>query len=79
MVIMTLCVRWKNPVKLAITLDLEDAKRTHDVGSNTGDNYIRVEIPFNSLMTKSFEGSDMEELIQRIFAHIKKDGKPLNA
>ena len=37
----------------------------------TGDNYIRVEMPFNSLMTKFFEGSDINHLIQRMLAHIK--------
>ena len=28
-------------------------------------------MPFNRLMTKSFECSNMEELIQRMFAHVK--------
>ena len=29
-----------------------------------------VEILFNSLITEFFEGSNMEELIQRMFAHV---------
>ena len=68
MVIIKLCARWKNPIKLAITLDPKDAKGTHNVGSNIGDNCIRAEVSFNSLITESFEGSDMENLIQNIFA-----------
>ena len=40
-----------------------------DDGSS--DNYIRVEMPFNSLMTEFFEGSDINNLIQRMLAHIK--------
>ena len=43
--IITLWVRWKKPVKLAITLDPED------VEGNTGDIYIRVEMSFNNLIT----------------------------
>ena len=37
----------------------------------TGDNYIRVEMPFNSLRTEFFEGSDISHLIQRMLAHIE--------
>ena len=37
----------------------------------TGDNYIKVEMTFNSLMTEFFEGSDINNLIQRMLAHIK--------
>ena len=36
-----------------------------------GDNYIRVEMQFNSLMTEFFEGSDINDLIQRMLAYIK--------
>ena len=35
------------------------------------DNYTREEMPFNSLMTEFFNGSDIHELIQRMLAHIK--------
>ena len=38
---------------------------------NTGDSYIRVELPFNSLMAKFFDGRDINELIQGILAHTK--------
>ena len=69
--IMTLWVRWKKPVKLAIMLDPEDVKGAQDIGGNTGDNYIKLEMAFNCLMTEFFEGSNTDELIQRIFAHIK--------
>ena len=48
---MTLWVRWKKPVKLAITLDPEDVKNAQDVDGSTGYNYIRVEMPFNSLVS----------------------------
>ena len=37
----------------------------------TGDNYIRVEMPFNSLMTEFFQGSDNNDLIQRMLAYIR--------
>ena len=47
---MTLWVRWKKPVKLAIMLDTED-EGAQDIKGNTSYNYTRVEIPFNSLMT----------------------------
>ena len=50
-IIMTLWVRWKKPVKLATTLDPEDVKNAQDVDGSTGDNYIRVEMPFNSLVS----------------------------
>ena len=46
-------------------------KNAQDVHGITGDNYIRVEMPFNSLMTEFFESSDINNLIQRMLAHIK--------
>ena len=70
-IIMTLWVRWKKPVKSTITLDTEDLEGAQDIGGNTGDNYISVEMPFNSLMAEIFEGSYIDGLIQRMFAHIK--------
>ena len=54
-----------------IELDPEDAKNAQELDGITGDNYIRVEMPFNSLMTEFFEGSDINDLIQCILAHIK--------
>ena len=44
---------------------------THENEGDPDDNYIRVEMPFNTLMTELFEGSDTNDLIQRILAHIK--------
>ena len=67
----TLWVRWKKPVKLPITLDPKDVEGAQDIGDNTGDNYIKVKMPFNNLMIKIFEVSDIDGLIQRMFAHIK--------
>ena len=39
-VIMTLWVRWKKPVKSAITLSPEDVEDAKDVEGNNNDNYI---------------------------------------
>ena len=50
---------------------LEDTKATQDIDGITGDKYIRVEMPFNSLMTEFFEGGHIKDLIQRMLAHIK--------
>ena len=54
-----------------IELGPEDAKNAQDVDGSTSDNYTKVEMPFNSLMTEFFEGSDINDLIQRMFAHVK--------
>ena len=70
-IIMTLQVIWKKPVKLAIMLDPEDLEGVPDIEGSTDDNYTRVEISFNSPMTEFFEGSDINDLIQRMLAHIK--------
>ena len=69
---MTLRVVWKKPMEPLIELDpenLEDAQKLD--AAKTGDNYIRVKMPFNSLMTEFFEGSDTNDLIQRMLPHIK--------
>ena len=39
--------------------------------ARTDDNYIRVEMLLNSLMTEFFEGSGTNDLIQCMLAHIK--------
>ena len=70
-IIMTLLVRWKKRIMPLIELDPEDAQNAQDLDDNIGDNYIRVEMPFNSLMTEFFEGSDINDLIQRMLAYIK--------
>ena len=65
-IIMTL---WVRPL---IKLDLEDTKNARDLDDGiTADNCIRVEMPFNSLMTEFFQGSDINDLIQRMLAYIK--------
>ena len=70
-IILTLYVRWKKlKEKPLIELDPED-KNAQKLDDGTDDNYIRVEMPFNSLMTEFFEGSDINHLIQRMLAHIK--------
>ena len=70
-IIKTLWVRWKKPVKLAITLDAEDVEGVQDIGGITGDNCTSVEMPFSSLMLEFFEDSNATELIQCMFEHIK--------
>ena len=71
-IIMTLWVRWKKRIMPLIELGPQDAKNFQDLDDGTtGDNYMRVEMPFNSLMTEFFEASDINDLIQRMLAYIK--------
>ena len=72
-IIMTLWVRWKKPIMPLIKLDPEDAENAQDLDRSTGDNYTTVEVPFNSLMTELFEGSDINDLIQSMLVHIKTE------
>ena len=59
-IIMTLYVRWKKPIERPfIEPDPEDAKNAQELDDATGDSYIRVDMPFNSLMTEFFECSDI--------------------
>ena len=60
---------------LLIKLYPEDPKNTLDVDDSTSDNYIRHEMPFNRLMTDFFQGSDINDLIQHMLAHIKTQVK----
>ena len=70
-IIMTLWVRWKKPIMPLIELDPEDAKNAQEFDDGiTGDNYIRMDMPFSSRMTEFFEGSDINDLIQRMLAYI---------
>ena len=55
-IIMTLYVRWK---------------KLKELDDGTGDKYIRIEMPFNSLMTDFFQCSDISKLIKRMLGHIK--------
>ena len=68
-VIMTLWVRWKKPVESLIKLHPEDAENAQGISGSTGDNSTMMEMPFNILMTEFFQGSDINELIQRMTAH----------
>ena len=52
-IIMTVWVRWKKPIMLLIELDPEKAKNDQDLDGITGDNCIKVDMPFNSLMTEA--------------------------
>ena len=55
-----------------IELDPDDAKNAQDLDDRiAGDNNIRLEMPFNSLMTKFFEGSDINDLIECMLAYIR--------
>ena len=56
-VIVTLWVKWKKFLNLAITVDPEDLEIAEGARANTGDNYTRLEIPFNSLMTVFGKGA----------------------
>ena len=56
---------------MAFTLNPENVKGAQDIGSNSDNDYVSVEIPFNSLIIDFFEGSNTDELIQRMFPHIK--------
>ena len=69
--IIILRVRWKKPIESFIELDTEDAKNAQELDDGTGDNYIKVEMTFNSLMPEFFEGCDINNLIQPILPHIK--------
>ena len=71
-IIMTLWVIWKKPITPLIELDPEELEDVQELDDGIADYYIRVEIPFNSLMTEFFEGSDNNDLIERMLAYIKK-------
>ena len=55
-IIMTLYVRWK---------------KFKELDDGSGDKYIRIKMPFSSLMMELFEISDITKLIKRMLAHIK--------
>ena len=72
-IIMTIWVIWKKPIKLLVKLDPEDVKNDEELDdSNVNDIcYEKTEMPFNSLMTEFFDASDINDLIERMLAHIK--------
>ena len=53
-IIMTLRVRCKKPIMPLIELGPEDEKNSQEVDGSASDNYTRMEVPFNSLMTEFF-------------------------
>ena len=70
--IMTLWVRLKKRIMPLIELGSQDAKNPQGLDDGaTGDNYKRVEMPFNSLMTEFFEASDINDLIHCMLVYIK--------
>ena len=79
-IIMTLWVTWKKPMERPlIDLGPKDLEEYQGIAlyldDDTSDNYIRVEMPFNGLMTEFFEGSDINNLVERMLAHIKTQTK----
>ena len=71
-IIMTVWIIWKKPIITLIELDPENAKNAQELDDAiTKDNYIRVELPFNSLMTQFFQGSDSNDLTESMLAYIK--------
>ena len=70
-IIITLWIVWKKPIKLLIDLGPENLEDVQVLNDGIVDNYIRIEMPFNSLMTEFFQGSNISDLIQRMLAHIK--------
>ena len=69
-IIMNLWVRCiMKRIRPLIELGSEDAKSIQDLDDGiTGNNYIRVEMPFNSLITEFFEGSGINDLIELMLA-----------
>ena len=71
-IIMTLWVIWKKLIKLLIKLP-EDAKNAQDLDDGAASDiyYGKTEMPLNSVMTVFFDASDINDLIERMFAYIK--------
>ena len=65
--------------KNALKSDVGNQKQTedktdltmHENEADSGDSYIRVGMPFNSLMTEFFEASDINDLIHCMLVYIK--------
>lgn len=49
---------------------------TKDIGNNTSNSHIRVEMPFYSFMIGFFEGKNIAQLMQCLFTHSKTSRKP---
>ena len=68
---LSMWVEWKKKIVRVIPLDEEDLKEKKNVPDSEGDTYIRIEKVFNSKMMEIFQGSDVDELLIKMFAHIK--------
>ena len=68
---LSMWIQWKKKIVRVIPLDEEELKETKDVPDSEGDAYIRIEKVFNSKMMEIFQGSDVDELLMEMFAHIK--------
>ena len=71
-IIITLWVIWKKTIMPLIELGPKDAKNAQDLDDGTaGDNYIRIEMPFNTLMTEFFDASNINGLMQCMVPYFK--------
>ena len=65
-------VQWKKPVEgLTFELSEEEMRGAQDLSSAKADQFIRIDKVFNSKMTEIFEGSDLDEILEVMFASIK--------
>ena len=60
---------------LAVVKEEEKANTDLTTHENEEDGYTRMEMPLNSPMLVSFEGSDINDLIERMLAHIKSQAE----
>lgn len=51
-------------------LDPKDFQDAQNIGGNTANKYIKIEILFNSLITEFSERNKIEELMQCLFVYI---------
>ena len=73
---MHLWVLWKKRERLMIQLDENDMEDWSEEEKQTwlesdGTHETKVEKVFNSAMTEIFQGSDVEEILKSMFAHVK--------
>ena len=69
---LSMWVKWKKQEEIAIQLDPEEMQKLGiSEGQAPGVYNIMVEKVFNSKMAEVFQGSNIEELLQNMFAYIK--------
>ena len=69
---LSMWVKWKKQEEMAIQFDPEETQKLGiPEGQAPGVYNIIVEKVFNGKMTEVFQGSDIEELLQNMFAYIK--------